>query len=249
MDTPYVKFNRSSAHEFGVTDLLTRFVARYELHRAKVLEVGAGSGTLQDIVEDYTGLDIASTASRYFRKPFVHGSATNLPFEDNAFDVIWTVWTIEHVPNPERALVEMRRVIRNGGVLFLYPAWNVPRWAPQGHSARPLSDLEWSQRLSRSTLKLRSRMSFQKLYLIPIRTVRGLYWKSLGQPTALRYTRLEPNYTNYWVADSDAVNSLDSFEALLWFLSRGDECLNCGSILNEIRSFPPKELIIRINKH
>jgi hypothetical protein len=25
--------------------------------------------------------------------------------------------------------------------------------------------------------------------------------------------------------------------------------LNCGSILNEIRSFPPKELIIRINKH
>jgi hypothetical protein len=32
----------------------------------------------------------------------------------------------------------------------------------------------------------------------------------------------------YWQVDSDAVNSIDSNEAMLWFISRGVECLNCG---------------------
>jgi hypothetical protein len=49
------------------------------------------------------------------------------------------------------------------------------------------------------------------------------------------------------VADSDAVNSIDSHEAMLWFLSRGDECLNCedASMFLPIYSTP---LIIRVNK-
>src|SRR3546814_11978920 len=46
-------------------------------------------------------------------------------------------------------------------------------------------------------------------------------------PTRLRYRRLTPNYEKYWMSDSDAVNAIDSHEAMLWFLSRGDECLNC----------------------
>jgi len=37
------------------------------------------------------------------------------------------------------------------------------------------------------------------------------------------------NFSKYWVADSDVVNSIDRFEALLWFRSRGDECLNCSA--------------------
>jgi hypothetical protein len=58
---------------------------------------------------------------------------------------------------------------------------------------------------------------------------------------------LTPNYEKYWVADSDAVNSIDSHEAMLWFRSRGDECLSCqgqdASVF--IGSIP---LIIRVHK-
>jgi hypothetical protein len=63
-------------------------------------------------------------------------------------------------------------------------------------------------------------------------------------PTTLRYERLRPNY---WVPDSDAVNSIDSYEDALWFLSRGDECLNCGDppILLPMFNAP---LIIRVHK-
>jgi hypothetical protein len=61
-----------------------------------------------------------------------------------------------------------------------------------------------------------------------IRPVR-LRWSALsGDPTSLRYRKLEPNYDTYWGTDSDAVNSLDRFETALWFTSRGDRWLNGG---------------------
>jgi hypothetical protein len=61
--------------------------------------------------------------------------------------------------------------------------------------------------------------------VIPNRLVRDLV--SQFEPTTLRYRRLTPNYEKYWVPDSDAVNSIDRHEAMLWFRSQGDECLNC----------------------
>jgi hypothetical protein len=81
------------------------------------------------------------------------------------------------------------------------------------------------------------------MYLVPNRIVRTL--TSFMGPTQLRYRRLTPNYEKYWVPDSDAVNSIDAHEALLWFQSRGDECLNCEGISIFIGSLP---LIIRVHK-
>ena len=104
----YVNYGRHRGEE--TVDDVTDFVERYRLQNARTLEVGAGSGQLQDIVADYTGLDIAATAASNFHKPFVEGSALDLPFEQNEFDAIWTVFTLEHVPDPEKALEEIRRV-------------------------------------------------------------------------------------------------------------------------------------------
>src|SRR5690606_3440514 len=99
-DSRYVQVARNAAHHADVRTKLERFVAERGLEGAKALEVGAGSGTLQDVIEDYTGLDIAASARRYFHKPFVHGSATELPFADGTFDLVFSIWTYEHVPNP-----------------------------------------------------------------------------------------------------------------------------------------------------
>jgi hypothetical protein len=63
--------------------------------------------------------------------------------------------------------------------------------------------------------------------------------------TWLHYRGLSPKYDAHWVQDSDAVNSVDSHEALLWFRSRGDECLNCEGSSIFMASIP---LIIRVHK-
>jgi SAM-dependent methyltransferase len=243
-ETQYLRLAVQATKDFAIEEQVGAFVDRYNLKDKAVLEVGSGRGHLQDFVEDYTGLDISPTVAPLYHKKFVLGSATALPFADNTFDALWSIWVFEHVPNPEQAFSEARRVTRNGGVLFLLPAWNAPVWAADGYSVRPYSDFGPVGKLIKASVPLRTTLGFKAATVLPVRMIRSL--ATFG-PSKLRYRRLKPNYEQYWVVDSDAVNSIDSYEALLWFTSRGDECLNCGA---DPLFFPVAHtpLIIRVQK-
>jgi len=229
-----------------VTNRVGEFAQRYGLGNKKVLDVGSGRGYLQDVVNDYTGLDISPSARRLYHKPFIVGSATFMPFSDSSFDSAWTLFVLEHVDNPEAALAEIRRVVKDGGVLFLAPAWDVSPWAAAGYPARPYSDLDWSGKLIKAFLPLHS--YFWMLSKPPVRLTRYVAWKASGTPTHLYYRRLTANYKHYWMADSDAINSLDRYEIALWFLSRGDECLNCQGSLDGLMA-ENDALLIRVHKN
>ncbi len=244
----YVLMGRRIAGDIGVSETIKNFVEQYGLENSRALEVGAGSGQLQDIVPDYTGLDIAASAARYFHKPFVAGSATDLPFEDGSFDSVWSVWTIEHVPNPERALEEMRRVTRSGGYLFLWPTWLCPRWLSEGYLVRPYSDFDWVGKANKLSVVFRSSPYLLFPGLASVRTLRELYWRATGAEMRLRFDRLEPNFEDYWTPDADAAISLDGHETMLWFRSRGDDCLNCPEDFAERLQMTVEPLIIRVNK-
>ena len=243
--TPYERVAKAAAEAYRVEDQVKDFAERYNLKAKRVLEVGAGRGYLQDVVPDYTALDISPSARRYFHKPFVRASATAMPFKDREFDAIWTIWVLEHVPGPEDALLEMRRVLKDGAVLFLAPAWNCTPWAADGYEVRPYEDFGWGGKLIKTSLVLRRSPAFIGAYTYPIRAMRYAGWRMTGSPMPLRYRRLIPNYAKYWQPDSDAVNSIDGYEAYLWFRSRGDECLNCDGDLAELKGYPKWPLIIR----
>ena len=240
----YVSIGRCAGAENVVQ--VEQFVERYHLGAARTLEVGAGSGQLQDIVPDYTGLDIAASAAHYFHKPFVQGSALDLPFEDNEFDAIWTVFTLEHVPDPEKAMEELRRVGKPGAMLFFFPAWNCASWAASGYEVRPYESLSWTHKVAKASLVIRANQLFRFSYLAPTRLLRYGYSRISGRPTRLRYTALRPNYTSYWLPDADAVASFDPVEALIWFESRGDRCLNCPETLRGLVFLPFGPLHIRL---
>lgn len=57
----------------------------------------------------------------------VRGDATRLPFPDGAFDRVIAAEILEHVPNDERAMAELARVLRPGGLAVV----TVPRWWPE----------------------------------------------------------------------------------------------------------------------
>ena len=48
----------------------------------------------------------------------VEGSAQALPFADNSFDLVTCQTLLIHVPNPRKAIEEMRRVLKPGGTLL-----------------------------------------------------------------------------------------------------------------------------------
>ena len=57
----------------------------------------------------------------------VRGDAYALPFEDESFDRIIAAEILEHLPEDEKAMAELFRVLRPGGLI----AVTVPRWGPE----------------------------------------------------------------------------------------------------------------------
>ncbi len=244
-DVRYIQVATEAAEVNHIKEKVGDFATQYGLRDKPVLDVGSGRGYLQDVVDNYTGLDISSNVGRFYHKKFVLGTATSMPFPDSSFDGVWSIWVLEHVPNPEQALAEIRRVAKNNGMLYLFPAWNCRTWAANGYDVRPYSDFDWKGKLIKASVPIRNWKPFQATARFTSRVPR-LMASWLG-PTRFHYRRLEPNYKEYWEPDSDAVNSLDPYEMLLWFRSRGDECMNCDSTLGTpwMKSSP---LIIRVHK-
>ena len=48
------------------------------------------------------------------------GDATNLPFDDGVFDVVWTEHVAMNIPDKPRLYKEMHRVLKRGGTLAIY---------------------------------------------------------------------------------------------------------------------------------
>jgi SAM-dependent methyltransferase len=57
----------------------------------------------------------------------VKGDALDLPYGDATFDVVVASEILEHVPEDERAIAELVRVLKPGGALAI----TVPRWLPE----------------------------------------------------------------------------------------------------------------------
>lgn len=100
-----------------------------------VLEVGCGEGELYPAIAkplgmQYTGTDIsekiiAEAKSRHPDVDFDVQSATELTFEDNAFDLVIAAEVLEHLPDPLAGLNEIARVTKRYAILSVprEPLW------------------------------------------------------------------------------------------------------------------------------
>jgi len=100
---------------------------------ARWLDVGCGTGVLTQTILAYaapasvTGIDpsdqFISYARRHTSEPRATlrtGNAEALPFTDELFDAVVAGLVLNFIPSPERALAEMRRVLRPGGTVAVY---------------------------------------------------------------------------------------------------------------------------------
>jgi ubiquinone/menaquinone biosynthesis C-methylase UbiE len=105
----------------------------------RVLEIGVGSGLnfplYGDAVTEVVGLDpspklleMARAAGRRvsISVKLVEGSAADIPIDDRSIDTILTTWTLCSIPDVQRALSEMRRVLKPEGRLLFVEHGRVP---------------------------------------------------------------------------------------------------------------------------
>jgi ubiquinone/menaquinone biosynthesis C-methylase UbiE len=136
--------NRADGYHALVDDLEVELAAKYGTGK-DVLECGCGTGLILERVQEFarraTGIDLSPGMLSLARSRGldVHeGSVTALPFDDASFDVTCSFKVLAHVPDIGKALAEMARVTRPGGVILaeFYNPWSlrglVKRIGPAG---------------------------------------------------------------------------------------------------------------------
>jgi SAM-dependent methyltransferase len=92
----------------------------------RVLEVGCGWGELAEWLARETGAEVVATdlsphMVELARERGVDARLADvqeLPFADGEFDVVVAAWMLYHVPDLDRAVAELARVLRPGGRLI-----------------------------------------------------------------------------------------------------------------------------------
>jgi ubiquinone/menaquinone biosynthesis C-methylase UbiE len=158
------------------------FAARRLRGPCRILDIacgiGYGSRHLADCAPavDVTGVDISEQAVMHAQSHFAAGNArfqvgdgTKLAFADGEFDVVTSFETVEHIPQYNRFLAELRRVLKRGGTIvmstpnreFTNPLGSVESTPPSTHHihewrisefrallARYFEDVDWYSQLS-----------------------------------------------------------------------------------------------------
>lgn len=110
--------------------LITKYIPN--INERRILDVGCDCGfLLQDLTKiskSTVGVDFRCvTPESSSGHTFVQADCHNLPFADHSFDLVISLFVLEHVSNYELAITEMKRVLCPGGYLLLFmgptPLW------------------------------------------------------------------------------------------------------------------------------
>lgn len=107
-----------------IRDILAR---RKDLNSApKILNVGVATGATSemlgffgDVVSVEFDKEVALFTETVLKKKVYNDSITDLPFKANSFDIVCAFDVIEHVDDDGRAIMEMYRVCKPEGIVYL----------------------------------------------------------------------------------------------------------------------------------
>lgn len=103
----------------------------------KVLDVGCGTGVLHDLYPnlDIIGIDVSSGMLAYHKGKHKLASAEDIPYAAGRFDSVVCRSVLHHLPSPEKALEEIKRVLKPGGT---FVAWETNKGAV-AHAVRSVT--------------------------------------------------------------------------------------------------------------
>lgn len=108
-------------------------------NKSSVLEIGCGNGYTSGLLARISGNVVAfdlpardplkhsvgiGAAGEFMRRMdiknagVIAGAAESLPFADGSFDLVFSEYMLQYVPDRDRAVAEMRRVLKPGGVMI-----------------------------------------------------------------------------------------------------------------------------------
>ncbi|HEY3030773.1 MAG TPA: class I SAM-dependent methyltransferase [Bradyrhizobium sp.] len=185
----------------------------------RILDVGCGTGSLTRVmldaadVKSIVGVDVADvyleSARQTIRDPrvdFKTGDATSLPFADKSFDRAFAMLVLHFVPDAKKAVSEMRRVVRSGGLVA------ATVWDSLG--GMPAQRLFWD---AAATLGIASDKVLRDYYFRPMTRPNEMSaaWSEAGLTRVAQSSitiRFEyENFSDYWIPIAAGEAALGKF--------------------------------------
>ena len=149
---------KDSSHPFHLE--IIRTINAHEL----VLDLGCGSAEIGREISNkgasYFGIDISTIGLKLaadYRKEGVSltkCNVENIPFKDNSFDVVISVYSLEHFLYPEKILREAHRVLKqNGRIMILSEAYDNPLVYPPSLCFSAISHLSFRDKIKSKRFK------------------------------------------------------------------------------------------------
>ena len=84
--------------------------------KGRVLDIGCGTQPYRRYIscDEYVGID-----GMYGVKPQICAVAENLPFKNASFDAVVCTEVIEHLGSPQECIAEIKRVLKDGGRIYI----------------------------------------------------------------------------------------------------------------------------------
>ena len=128
-----VFFREYDAFRYRTEGHILSNLDKIDFQGKNVLEVGIGQGAdAQQIIERggiYHGLDMTDEACKRVKTRFElfglafnsvkQGSAVSIPYPDNSFDIVYSHGVLHHIPEIEKAVREIHRVLKPEGRLII----------------------------------------------------------------------------------------------------------------------------------
>ena len=174
----------------GRRALVTKWVERHFRRMGRplqILDIACATGMSFRFLSKYgaiRGIDISNETIRLCKTRgidrIVQCDAMKLPFRDGTFDVVLALDALEHFPDDELAIREIRRVARDGALILVTVPAFMFLWSPHDvayHHFRRYTRGELGGKLREGGLHLR-KLSYYSMSVLPpvfaMRKLRGL---------------------------------------------------------------------------
>jgi SAM-dependent methyltransferase len=167
------------------TDLFRQVVSGYLHPSMVVLDAGCGTGTefshdWKRAVRRLVGCDLNGAERNPNISEAVRCSLRDLPFPDATFDLIFSRYVLEHLPEPDAVFREWARVLKPGGLLIVL--------TPNKYHYVPLLSRLTSHRFHEQVGKIRGRNA-EDIFPTVYRANSRREIERLAAGTGLRITR------------------------------------------------------------
>ena len=158
-------------------ELALQFLSQVVPANALILDVGCGTGKGQESFGNLGtvfGVDFSQDALMFRHERglerIARANAEALPIQSKKFDIVVTLDTVEHIPDDQKAVSEIARILKPGGVILL----NVPayQWLWGPHDVALMHQRRYTRMQVKKLLESNGfvieRLSYHIFFLFPL---------------------------------------------------------------------------------